>query len=192
MFKRNEISSRRREGRGRREFRFRRQRGIASCAALPLAAMLSAGCYRYVPIPNGTPAEHEEVRVRITENAAGRLVKDLGVYTTQLDGQYALQGRDSVSLAVPIDRQYQGVTVGSTTQTLYLGRSEVVDVSRRQFDRGRTVLLSAGIAAGFAVLAASIVQIADPNDPSDNHPIQPPPSVRRPVAHGFTVRIPLP
>src|SRR6185312_12235244 len=153
---------------------------------------LNGACYRYVPIRNETPGPHEDVRVRITENAAGRLVKDLGVYTTQLDGQYALQGNDSVSLAVPIDRQYQGVTVGSTTQTLYLGRSEVVEVSRREFDRGRTVLLSAGIVAGFAALAASIVQIADPNDPSDNHPVPPPPSVRRPVSHGFTVRIPLP
>jgi hypothetical protein len=192
MFKRNEIHSRRREVRGRREFRFRRQRFIASRAALALAALVAGGCYRYVPIQDEGSAQHEQVRVRITEDAAGRLVKDLGVYTTQLDGQYAQQGHDSVSLAVPIDRQYQGVTVGSTTQTLYLGRSEVVQVSRRQFDRGRTVLLSAGIVAGFAALAASIVQIGDPNDPSDNHPVPPPPSVRRPVTHGFTVRIPLP
>jgi len=185
----HEISSRRREVRGRREFRFRQKRLITSRAALVVIAMISGACYRYVPVQDANP--HEEVRVRVTDAAAARLVKDLGVFTNQLDGQYAPQG-DSISLAVPIDRQYQGVTVGSTTQTLYLGRSEVVQVSRRQFDRGRTVLLSAGIVAGFAALAASIVQIGDPNDPSDNHPVPPPPSVRRPVSHGFTVRIPLP
>jgi len=161
-------------------------------AALWMAGMASAACYRYVPIPTGAPAPNEEVRVRITDDAAARLSKDIGVFSTSIEGQYAVQPHDSVSVAVPIDREYRGVTVGTTTQTLYLGRSEVLAVQRRQFDRRRTVLLSAGIVAGFAALAASIVQIGDPNDPADNHPIPPPPSVRRPAVHGFTVRIPFP
>lgn len=161
-------------------------------APLLLVGVALSACYRYVPISDDSPVPHEDVRIRITEDAAARLSKDLGVFSTSIDGQYAPQGSDSVSVAIPIDREYRGVTVGSTTQTLFLGRSEIVAVQRREFDRRRTVLLSAGVVAGFAALAASIVQIGDPNDPSDNHPIQPPPSVRRPVAHGFAIRIPLP
>lgn len=190
MFNRIENGSRRREVSGCRESRFRRPRFSASYAALLLAAT-NAACYRYVPI-SGAPAPNEDVRINITEDAAARLSKDLAVFSTTIEGQYAQQGPDSVSVAIPVDRQYRGVTIGTTTQTLYLGRSEIVDVRRRQFDRGRTVLLSAGIVAGFAALAAGITQIVDPNNSETQHPPPPPPESRIPAFRGFTIRIPLP
>jgi hypothetical protein len=92
---------------------------------------------------------------------------------------------------VTIDRAYRGYTVGSTTETLLLGRSEILEVRKREFSRGRTVLLSAGVVVGFGLLAAAVVQLADPNPDSDNTHPPPPPASRIPSGQ-FGVRIPIP
>jgi hypothetical protein len=141
----------------------------------------------------GSIDSKEAVRVRITEQAAARLASELGSYSQELDGEFSPQGRDSVSLGVPIDRTYRGTTVGTSTQLLYLGRSELVEVRRRTFSRKRTILVTAGTVLGFAALATGVSWISDANSPSDETPPPPPPSpIRRPTRHGFTVRIPLP
>lgn len=164
-------------------------------SALAILGLASAGCYSYVPISLQSAASKQDVRLRLTENAAARLAKDLGTFSTLVDGQLAGEGPDSVSLGVPIDRTYRGTTVGTTTQTLFLARSEIVEVRRREFSRSRTVLASAGIVVGFGVLAAGIVQLVDPNGSSDDQPGTPPPApLRRPRAGGphIGVRIRIP
>lgn len=165
-------------------------------AALLTAALANGGCYRYAPISLGTVAPRDEVRVRITVDAAARLSKELGVYSTEIDGQFAPQGPDSVSVGVAIDRAYMGTTVGTTTQQLFLGRSEVVEVRKREFSRGRTILVSAGVVVGFGLLAAAVVQITDPNGDSQD-PLTPPPPAPLRIPSGYhsyhiRLRIPLP
>jgi len=145
-----------------------------------------------VPVALGSVPPKGDVRVRVTDDAAARLVKDLGTFSTELDGELTQQSADSVSVGIAIDRIYRGAAVGSTTQQLSLGRSEVVEVRRREFSRSRTILVTAGTVVGFGVLAAGISQLVDPNDPGDDHPPPPPPGLRRPTRHLLTVRIPLP
>jgi len=160
---------------------------------LAIAGLANAGCYSYVPVSFQAVESKEEVRLRVTDDAAARLLKDLGTYTTEIDGQLAPQGRDSVSLGVSIDRAYRGISVGTTTQTIYLARSEVAEVRRRQFSRSRTILVSAGVVAGFSALAVGIVQLVDPNGPPDDQPTAPPPpALRRPRGPHIGVRIPIP
>src|SRR4029079_10312359 len=98
----------------------------------------------YVPVSLGAVPSKEEVRVRVTDAAALRLAKELGAIAIEIDGQMAQEGPDSVSVGVPIDKSYRGVTVGTTTQTLFLGRSEIVEVRRREVSRSRTALATAG------------------------------------------------
>lgn len=158
-----------------------------------MAGMANTACYRYVPVSLGSVESKEEVRVRVTDDAAARLSKELGAFSTQIDGQFSPEGPDSVSVGVEINREYRGTTIGTTTQLLFLGRSEVVDVRRREFSRGRTFLLSAGAVAGFGLLAAGVVQLVDPNGPSQDQPTPPPPSPsRRPSGYHLAVRIPIP
>jgi hypothetical protein len=160
---------------------------------LAIATMANAGCYSYVPVSFQAVGSKEDVRVRVTEGAAARLAKDLGTFSTEVDGQLAPEGADSISLGVPIDRSYRGTTIGTTTQTIFLSRSEVVEVRRREFSRSRTVLVSAGIVAGFGALAAGIVQLVDQNGPSDQGTTPPPPpALRRPPAPHISLRIPIP
>jgi hypothetical protein len=57
----------------------------------------------------------------------------------------------------------------------------------------RTTLVSAGVVVGFGLLAAAVVQLADPNPDSQDGPPAPPPSpTRMPHWHGLIVRIPIP
>lgn len=161
--------------------------------ALVIATLASAGCYSYVPVSFQAVGSKEDVRLRLTEGAAARLAKDLGTFSTEVDGQLAREGADSVSLGVPIDRSYRGTTIGTTTQTIFLSRSEVLEVRKREFSRSRTVLVSAGVVVGFGALAAGIVQLVDQNGPSDQGTTPPPPpALRRPPAHHISLRIPIP
>ncbi|HTE46747.1 MAG TPA: hypothetical protein VK636_15955 [Gemmatimonadaceae bacterium] len=167
--------------------------GRRSIAVLVAAGLANSACYRYVPIPLGTVASKEEVRVRITTDAAARLSKELGSFSTEIDGQFTPQGADSVSVGVAIDREYRGTTIGTTTQLLFLGRTEVVEVRKREFSRGRTILLSAGTVVGFGLLAAGIVQLTDPNGDSQGPPSPPPPvQARIPTGYHVRMRIPFP
>jgi hypothetical protein len=161
--------------------------------ALLVAGLASGACYRYVPVPLTAVESKEEVRVRVTEDAAARLSKELGAFSTELDGQFTREGPDSVSVGVAINREYRGTTIGTTTQLLFLGRSEVLEVRKREFSPARTIFLSAGTVVGFGLLAVGVVQLVDPNGPSQDQPSPPPPSPsRRPSGYHLRVRIPIP
>jgi hypothetical protein len=158
-----------------------------------IAAAASTGCYSYVPVSFANVPAKEDVRLRVTENAAVRLVKEVGAFSTELDGQVAPEGRDSISLDVTIDRTYRGATIGTATQTLVLARSEILEVRRREFSKSRTVALTVGTLVGFGALAAGIVQLVDPNGPTDGEITPPPPpAVRRPSGFQFRLHIPFP
>jgi len=156
-----------------------------------IAGLTNAACYRYVPVSLGGVQSKEDVRVRVSDATALRLSDQLGAISTEIDGQIAPQGADSVAVAVPIARTYRGTTIGTSTQVLLLRPPGVVDVRKREFSRSRTVLLAAGTVVGFAGLAVGITQLVDPNGPPDNSTTPPPPpALRRPW--GLSVRIPIP
>jgi hypothetical protein len=125
--------------------------------------------------------------VRVTDAAGARLVGELGTYTTLLDGRVTpaagagrggAGGGDSVAVAVAIGREYRGVALESVRQTLYLGRSEVVEVRRRELSRGRTAATAVGALAGFALLVGTVVQLGDDNPSGEGPPPPPPPAFR--------------
>ena len=159
----------------------------ATAVAGPLLGIAAAGCYQYVPIRPESVRPNEDVRVRVTEPAAARLLQDLGAFTTELDGQLAANGSDSVSISVAIGREYRGIALDSTSQVVHLSRADLVDVRRRTFSRSRTVLATGLALAAFGAIVGSVVQMGDPNTVSPD-PAPPPPSPFR----GVMFRIPLP
>jgi hypothetical protein len=161
--------------------------------AVILAAAVNTACYSYVPVSFSSVPAKEDVRLRVTEDAAVRLVKEVGAFSTELDGQLTPEGRDSISLGVTIDRTYRGATIGTATQTLVLARSEILEVRRREFSKSRTVALTVGTLVGFGALAAGIAQLVDPNGAPEGEVIQPPPpNSRRPSGFQFRLHIPVP
>ena len=141
-----------------------------------LIAVLLGGCYSYVPIDIAAVRPAEYVRVEITDTAAVRLVKDFGAYLTALEGQVAREGTDSLSVTVPVGRDYQGVALEGGRQTLFLGLKEVRGVRRREFSRGRTVAAGVGTLILFGAVVAGVAQWGDPNSEINEPPPPPPPS----------------
>lgn len=160
------------------------------CRFVALGTLVAGGaCYRYVPVQLATVQPDEEVRVSVTESAAVRLVRELGAYTGHLEGRLAPVGRDSIDVAVMIDRRYGTHILESAPQAVSLAITEVVDVRQRRLSRSRTVVASAGVLVGFAVLVGTIVHLVDPNTDTGDPPPPPPPALRWPVR--ASIRIPL-
>ena len=157
---------------------FRQLSVTRALGAVVALGMVSGACYSYVPVPLTAVPPSEDVRVRITEAAAKRLVNELGTYTTELEGQFARDRSDSISVTVAIAREYQGVALEGGRQVLFLGPSEVVGVRRRQLSRTRTVVVSAGTVVGVAMLAVAVKQWGDPNTTVVEPPPPPPPTGR--------------
>lgn len=151
-----------------------RLRPMAVCVGL----VTLSGCYRYVAVDLASVQPTEFVRVDVTEQAAVRLVRDFGAYLTSLEGQFAREGRDSVSVTVPVGRDYRGVSLEGGRQTLFLGLQEVVGVRRREFSRSRTVAVSVGTLVVFAAIVAGVAQWGDPNSEVVEPPPPPPPGGR--------------
>ncbi|HKS06818.1 MAG TPA: hypothetical protein VJR92_10930 [Gemmatimonadaceae bacterium] len=161
---------------------------VTRCVAVLVVGLAATGCYKYVPVQVGAVNPRADVRVVVTESAAARLSKDLGTYTTNLDGRVARELHDSVSVSVPVTRTYRGALMDSGWQTLFLGRAEVVQVHRRKLSRVRTVAASVGTAAVLALVVKSVVQWADPNT-SNEEPPPPPPAQR--VRFSASLRFPI-
>lgn len=152
--------------------------GAARNAVRCLLGLTLCGCYSYVPVDLSSVNQAEVVRVEVTQQAAARLVKDFGAYLTSLEGTFAREGSDSVSVTVPVGRDYQGVALEGGHQTLFLGLKEVVGVRRRDFSRSRTVAVSVGAVVVFAAIVAGVAQWGDPNSEVVEPPPPPPPAGR--------------
>jgi len=155
-------------------------------AARCLMGLTLCGCYNYVPVDLASVRPAEYVRVEVTEQAAVRLVKDFGAYLRELEGQVARAGSDSVSVTVPVGRDYRGVALEGGRQTLFLGLGEVTGVRRREFSRSRTVAASVGSLVVFGLIAAGVAQWGDPN----SEVVEPPPPPPPPGAIVFRFRFP--
>lgn len=151
---------------------------------LPIQVLAAAGCIQYVPVDAGTVRPDEEVRVRVTENTAVRLVSELGRITPELEGSVAPQGSDSVAVSLWIGREYRGTPFENVRRTVALDRLEITEVRRRQISVARSTLAAAGVATVFAVLINRLTHQENPN-PSDNGTDPPPPP------GGAVLRIPL-
>jgi len=148
----------------------------ASCIAL---IGFGSGCYRGVPITLDQVRRNEQVDVLVTDAAATRLVKELGAYTSRLQGPVKAERGDSVSVSVLIAREYGGVALEGTRLDLFLSRAEVTGIRRRQLSRARTTMASIGAAVLFGVVVGTVVQQGDPNKPPQNEmPASPPAGTR--------------
>jgi hypothetical protein len=142
---------------------------VGACAAL------ESGCYHGVPIALEQVKANEQVDVLVTDAAATRLTKELGVYTARLQGPVRSERGDSVSVSVLIAREFSGVALESARLDLFLARSEVTGVRRRQLSRTRTTFASIGAVVLFGVVVGTVTQLGDPNKPPHDELPPPPP-----------------
>ena len=139
-----------------------------------LAAGLTSACFQYQTIQPAVVRAEEEVRVRISDDAAVRLAGHYGSITRQLEGQLSPLSSDSLLLAVWIGRQYTGTAFENARQRLSLGRQEVLEVRRREFSVTRTAIVTTGVLAVLGLVIHRIGFLENPNPPNGDGLGEPP------------------
>jgi hypothetical protein len=139
-----------------------------------LAALVAAGCFKYTPVETSAVPAQEDVRVRVTTDAAVRIGPHLGTITERLEGRLVPAGADSLTLAVWVGRDYVGSPFENARQRVSLGIGEVVEVRRRQLSVGRTSIAAAGVLLVTGILINRVVFEANPNPSQTGRPGPPP------------------
>lgn len=139
-----------------------------------LLTLLLSGCFRYVPVTLDTAPEGEDVRVLVTRDGSAELreVTEVGAEVPRLTGRFLGFEDRTMLLRVPVGQRQAGFHTVSLDQTIRIPSGEILQIERREFDRGRTALLAGGAVAGSVFIIASIMKAfgGDTSNPGDPGP----------------------
>ena len=123
--------------------------------------MVAAGCYRYEVVPLARLQPGMDVRTRLSGEAVERARRNSETPPGMLDGftvrgQVARVSADSLRLTIPTTVSDGGYRASVLTQDIAFPSTDVVGVERRELDKVKTGLVTAGagIAAFFIVRQA--------------------------------------
>ena len=133
---------------------------MATRAALMAALLFSSGCFSYTMIPLELAPEGQDVRVLVTREGAAELaeVTEVEGQVPSVNGTIISKEDREILLRVPVAQRRDGFHLASLDQTIRVPTGEILQVERRDFDTGRTLLLGAGAAAGAAFIIISIME----------------------------------
>ncbi len=125
---------------------------------LPLFLVLAlmVGCHTYQPLLGDPPAPGDEVRVRLSAVAADELSQRKGWTVRSVEGRVLHAVPDSMELDVGWGAVYAGTVFEGRRDTLSIRQNEFVELDRKEFSRGRTVLVAAGVVAVAAALFGAV------------------------------------
>lgn len=128
-------------------------------AVLMAALLTSAGCFSYTAIPLELAPEGQDVRVLVTRRGAFELSEVTNVQgeVPSVSGRIVTKEDREILLRVPIAQRRDGFHMASLDQTIRVPMGEILQVERRDFDIGKTVLLGAGALAGSVFIIMSIM-----------------------------------
>lgn len=124
---------------------------VRRLASVVMLALLLGGCYRYVPSQLSEISPEQDVRLRLGIEESSRLQDFTRDGGRAVEGKILTQGADSLLVRVESMSELKGVRVQTLYQRVNVSRPAVIDVERRELDKGRTYLLTG---AGVAVIAA--------------------------------------
>lgn len=137
------------------------RRATGTRAALAAAAILLplSGCFSYVPVTLESTPEGEDIRVLVTRQGASELaeISDIQGEVPALRGTLLGRDQNDVLLRVGIGQRQEGFHSVSLDQTIRVPSGEILQVERRELDKGKTALLTGGAIAGSAFIIISIM-----------------------------------
>lgn len=158
------------------------RRATGTRAALAAAALLLplSGCFSYVPVTLEATPEGEDIRVLVTRQGASELaeVSEIPGEVPALRGTLIGREQNDVLLRVGVGQRQEGFHTISLDQTIRVPSGEILQVERRELDKGKTALLTGGALAGSAFIIVSIMD-AFGGDPGSEP--EPPDEIRIPT-----------
>ena len=143
---------------------------MRSVSLLLLLAL--SGCVTYIPHPPGDPpARGTEMRARLTDPGAVRVMGLFGVPIREVEGRILETSPDSVRFVLLSAQEYR--LPWNQEQPLSLAWSEVVTLEEKRLDRGRTALFVVGAGTLTGVLIAALFKAAtNSEEEGDGQPDQ--------------------
>jgi hypothetical protein len=131
-----------------------------SRTALMAALLASSGCFSYTAVPLEMAPEGQDVRVLVTRQGAFELseVTEVEGEVPSVSGRIVTKEEREILLRVPVAQRRDGFHMTSLDQTIRVPVGEILQVERRDFDTGKTMLLGAGAVAGSAFIIISIMK----------------------------------
>lgn len=142
------------------------------------AALVSSGCFRYVPVAPGAVPPGADVRVYVSRRAMADVPEELASGGAYLTGRLARATADSVLLQLPVTRADAATGTLDLRQNVFLPASEIVEVRLRELSRSRT-FFAVGGAAGLGLAIVAVVIDARGNSVDD--PGEGPDQIRIPL-----------
>ena len=122
---------------------------------LALPALMTVGCYSYVPLQTA-PGPGEEARVRLTDLGSATLAPRIGNGIIAIRGRLLAADSASLTLSVVGVTNRQELEDPWTGEKVVVPRIYVLGFERRTFSTTRSALLAGGVVFGGAALIAGI------------------------------------
>jgi hypothetical protein len=113
---------------------------------------LLAGCYAYEPVLTTSPPIGQPVRLTLTDAGSVNLAAELGPSVEAVGGKLLDDSGNAYLLALSESRKRNGMEIDWRGEQVSISKSLIADIRQRQFSRGRTAVLSAGLVAALVVL----------------------------------------
>ena len=118
-------------------------------ATLVAIAVLSSGCFSYIPARPGEVEAGVDVRARVSPDASARIAPLLGASDARrLDGKLIQLGGDTLIVEVPTVMLSNSEFGRTPNQRVSIARSDLVELEVRKLDRTRTM----GVVGGGAII----------------------------------------
>lgn len=144
------------------------RRGVALAALV----FISSGCYRYVPTDADLVPPGDDIRILVTRLGAAELdqVTEEATAAGLISGKMQGVEDDDLILSVPVGERREGFMTMNLTQTIRVPMGEILDLDRREFDKGATVGM-VGLAAALGVgIVFGIIEAFGTSSPGEDEP----------------------
>lgn len=121
-------------------------------AIVAFAALLSAGCYEYIPTRSNGGLQGRRVNLTLTDMGSAALASQIGPSNDAIGGTLLADSANALLLSVAVVRGRNGLEQDWRGEQVAVPVQYVDRVERRSFSKRKTVL--AGIATGAALFFA--------------------------------------
>jgi hypothetical protein len=145
----------------------------ARTIAIAVAAVLGAGCYKYVPVEFDELSVGSQARARVTVAQAATIGEVTGSAERLIQGEVVGREAQSILFSVPTTSVATGLDTRLLHQRIAIPRSGILEVETRKLDRFRTfgIIGVAAVAATY-IIASQFIAADDPDGNTRPNPDQ--------------------
>jgi len=141
---------------------------------MALAAVVSSGCYQYIPLTPQAAPVGSQVRIELSDRGVVSVEPALGQSVTAVEGTVRGVAADSLTISLASVQRRGSATQTWAGETIVLKSEEIRTVSERRLSQMRTTVVAA---SAITLAAGGIIAIAKAGGDASGDPGNKPPPV---------------